>query len=93
MKGDHHQPLCVLVFSSGNPAATLLAAGLLHGQPDSVGAVLIQGVEDATPAPEVARVLAQVGLDLGDWVPQVVSGPPAEPVDVGLTVCVPTCET
>lgn len=93
MASDNRRPLRVLVFSSGNPAATFLAAGLLHGRPDRFGTILVQGAGDATPTPEVARVLAEAGRDLQSWIPQVISAPPAEPVDVGLTVCVPTCET
>ncbi len=90
MTGDSPQPLRVLVFSSGNPAATFLAAGLLHGRPDHVGTILIQGVGDAMPTPEVGRVLTEAGIDLRGWSPHVVSAPSAEPIDVALTVCVPT---
>ena len=77
--------LRVVLFSSGNPDATYLAAGLLQHE-----TVFIQGVGDAVPAPEVGDVLAELGLDRREWVPQVVAAPPVEPVDVGLTVCVPT---
>jgi len=87
---NNHRPLRVLVFSGGNPAATFLAAGLLHGRPDIFGTVLVQGVGDATPPPEVARVLAETVRDVRSWAPQMISAPPTEPVDVGLTICVPT---
>lgn len=90
MTSDNRGPLRVLVFSSGNPAATVLTAGLLHGQPDNVGTVLIQGMVDATPAQEVRDVLAEIGLDVRDWRPQIVTAPPTVAVDVGLTICVPT---
>ncbi len=88
--GDERRPaLSVLLCSSGNPDATFLAAGLLRAQA-AIGTVVIQGVSDAVPAPEVGRVLAERGLDVRDWVPQGVREPPAEPVAVGLTICVPT---
>ncbi len=58
MTSDRQRPLRILVFSSGNPAATFLAAGLLHGEVADVGAILVHGVGDATPAPEVLRALA-----------------------------------
>ncbi len=93
MTSDDPRSLRVLVFSSGNPEATFLAAGLLHGRPDRFGTILVQGVGDATPAPEVARVLGEAGRDMRPWLPQVLSAPPVEPVDVGLTICVPTCDT
>lgn len=80
----------VLLFSSGNPAATFLAAGLLHGQPDRFGALVVQGVEGDPVAPEVGRVLAEIGIDLGGWVPPIVSAPPEAAVEIGLTICVPT---
>lgn len=83
----------VLLFSSGNPAATFLAAGLLRGQPDRFGALVVQGVGAATAAPEVGRVLAEIGIELGGWAPPIVSAPPAAPVAIGLTICVPTCVT
>ena len=90
MGGGDPRPLSVLLHSSGNPAATFLAAGLLGGRPAGVGTVLIQGLGDATPAPEVAAVLAEAGIDAGARPAQIVSAPPTEPVDVGLTICVPT---
>ncbi len=90
MRGARSRPLCVLLCSSGNPDATFLAAGVLRGQPGKVSAVLIQGVDQAVPAPEVGQVLAEQRLDLGDWVARLVREAPAEPVDVGLTICVPT---
>ena len=90
MTSNNQRPLSVLVFSSGNPAATFLATGLLRGRPDRFGIVLVQGVGDATPPPYVARVLAEVGHDLRSWTPQVIGASPTEPIDVGLTVCVPT---
>lgn len=83
----------VLLYSSDNPAATFLAAGLLHGQPDSFGALAVQGVGAATVASEVGRVLAEIGIELGGWVPPIVSAPPAAPIAIGLTICVPTCVT
>ncbi len=83
-------PLRVLVFSSDNPDATFLASGVLQGQPGKVGSVLIQGVGQAVPSLEVGQVLAEQHLDLGDWAARLVQEAPAEPVDVGLTICVPT---
>ena len=50
----------------------------------------MQGVGDATPPPEVARVLAETVRDVRSWAPQMIGAPPTEPVDVGLTICVPT---
>lgn len=80
----------ILIFSSGNPAASFLAAGLLHDQHDLFGAAVIEGTGDAVPAPEVARSLAELGIDLGDWVPDIRSGPLTVPIEIGLTICVPT---
>lgn len=81
------RPLRVLVYSSGNPDAAFLVAGLLEGR---VGQVLIQGVDKVTPAATVARVLAEAGCDVRSRAPRVIGAPPTGPVDVGLTVCVPT---
>lgn len=83
-----HRPR-VLVFSSGNPAATFVAAGLLHGQPTAFGATVIRGTGESTPTPDVARVLAEVGIELGGWTPPILSRAPDEPVEIGLTICVP----
>lgn len=80
----------VLVFSSGNPAATFLAVGLLHGQPEKFGAMIVRGIGTATPAPEVISVLAEIDADLGAWRSLVQDGPSDEPVEIGLTLCVPT---
>jgi len=90
MRGERSRPLRVLLFSGGNPDATFLAAGLLRGRPGKVSAVLIQGTDQAVPASEVGQVLADQHLDLGDWAARVVQEAPSEPVDVGLTICVPT---
>lgn len=90
MVGDDRRPMRVLLYSSGNPAATFLAAGLLGARPAEVGTTLIQGVDDATPTPEVAAALAEAGIEAGARPAQRVSAPPAEPVDLGLTICVPT---
>ena len=87
--GDR-RPLNVLLYSSGNPAATFLAAGLLGARPTEIGTIIIQGVGDATPAPDVASALAEAGIDASARQAQIVSELPAEPVDVGLTICVPT---
>ncbi len=46
MIGERSRPLRVLLFSSGNPDATFLAAGLLRGQPGKVRAVLRPGALD-----------------------------------------------
>jgi len=80
----------VLVFSSGNPAATLLAAGLLHDRADDFGSVVIQGMEDAAPPPEIGTVLAEIGINLRGWSPSVRPAAAATPVAIGLTICVPT---
>ena len=90
MAQQRSSPLRVLTFSSGNPDATFLAAGLLHGRPDKVSTVLVQGVGAARLTPEVRQVLEELSLDLHSWVPRLASTPPIEPVDVGVTVCVPT---
>jgi hypothetical protein len=87
---DDQRPRSVLIFSSGNPAATFLTAGLLDRHPAAIGTILIQGVGAATPAPEVTRTLAEIGIDAGARPVQLVGAPPAELVDVGLTICVPT---
>jgi hypothetical protein len=70
MTSDRRRPLRILPCSSGNPAATFLAAVLLHGEVADVDAVLVQGVGDATSAQEVLRTLAEVGIDLGGWRPR-----------------------
>ena len=90
MDDENCAALSVHLYSSGNPDATYLVAGLLHGHPGSVRMALIQGIGDAAPAPEVGRVLTEIGLDVRAWEPQLISTPPATPVDVGLTICVPT---
>jgi hypothetical protein len=84
---SEHQPLRVLVVSSGNPAAASLAASLLRCRPSAIGAVMLHGVETSTPAPEVLQVLEEVGCA---WAPHTMRASPAKPVDVGLTICVPT---
>lgn len=93
MIGARPRPLRVLLCSSGNPDATFLAAGLLRGQPGKVSAVLIQGTDQAVPAAAVGQVLADQHRDLGDWAARVVPEASSEPVDVGLTICVPTWDT
>jgi len=80
----------VLIYSSGNPAATFVTAGLLHGQPAAFGATIIRGTGTTAPAADVARVLAEVGIAPGGWVPPVAGGEPEGPVAIGLTICVPT---
>lgn len=90
MSGASQQPPQLLIFSSGNPAATLLVAGLLHGQADDFGTIVIQGIGDVTPPAEVAGVLAEIGIDLHGWSPSVRPTAAATPVAIGLTICVPT---
>jgi hypothetical protein len=80
----------ILLFSSGNPAATFLTAGLLHGRFGHSGSVTLQGIGPARPAPEVTRVLGEQGVNLRDWAPQIGDTPPTEQVEVGITICVPT---
>ncbi len=58
MTSARQRPLRILLCSSGNPAATFLAVGPLHGEVADIGAILVQGVGDATPAQEVLRALA-----------------------------------
>ncbi len=58
MTSARRRPPRILLCSSGNPAATSLAAGLLHGEVADGGAILVHGVGDATPAQEVRRALA-----------------------------------
>ncbi len=90
MRGASQQVPQLLVFSSGNPAATVLAAGLLHDQTDHFGTIVIQGIEDAVPPAEVVRVHAEIGIDLQGWSPLVRPTAAATPVAIGLTICVPT---
>ncbi len=80
----------VLVYSSGNPAATFVTAGLLHGQPAAFGATIIRGTGKAAPTADVARILAEIGIASGGWVPPVADEEPAGPFAIGLTICVPT---
>jgi hypothetical protein len=89
MDYTHHVPPRVLVFSSGNPAASFLTAGLLRSQPLEFGAVYLQGIRDASPAEEVTRVLAEVGINPRDWAVSGADTPPV-PIEIGLTICVPT---
>lgn len=93
MAGRTGQPLRVLLFSSGNPDGTALAAGLLHGRPRDIGAVLVQNVATATLAPTVVQTLVEVGLDPRGWTPELVATLPPPAVEVGITICVPTCDT
>jgi hypothetical protein len=90
MRGGDRRPLRVLPYSSGNPAATFLAAGLLGARPVEVGAIMIQDVGDAIPDAEVSAALTEVGIDAGQHPARIVDASPAGPVDVGLTICVPT---
>lgn len=90
MEAQQAAPLSILVLSGGNPDGALLAAGLLRGRPGDVGAVIVQGVDAPAPAPEVPLVLEEAGLDPRGWPPQPATATPSGPVDVGLTVCVPT---
>ena len=90
MEAQRAAPLSVLVLSSGNPDGALLAAGLLRGRPGDIGAVIVQGVDAPTPAPEVRRVLGEAGLDPRGWTPQPATATSPGRVDVGLTICVPT---
>ena len=90
MNDKNRRPLSVLLFSSGNPAATFLSAGLLGARPAEVGTIPIQGVGDATPAREVATALAEDGIDRSARPASIVDSPLAEPVDLGITICVPT---
>jgi hypothetical protein len=90
MQGNARRTLRVLLYSSGNPAATFLAEGLLGARPAKVGPVLIQGIGGASPAPEVAAALAEIEGDAGARSVQNVDVPPAGQVDLGITICVPT---
>lgn len=87
---DSSQVPRIVIYASGNPGATFLTAGLLHGQSTTFGATAIQGTGEATPAPEVAHVLAELGIDLREWLPPVLGTPQAPPAEIGLTICVPT---
>jgi hypothetical protein len=89
MAYTHHESPRVLIFSSGNPAASFLTAGLLCSQPLEFGAVFLQGTGDASPAQEVTHVLAEVGCNPRDWAAPGADTPPV-PIEIGLTICVPT---
>lgn len=76
----------VLLFSAGNPDATFLAAGLLHRDRPWIDRLLLQGVDELQPSPAAITALAEIGHTASDW----RSGHTAGPIDVGITLCVPT---
>ncbi len=80
----------ILLFSAGNPDATFLAAGLFHRDCPWINRLLLQGVDGLQPSPAAITALAEVGHAFSDR----RSGNPARslsgPIDVGITLCVPT---
>jgi len=84
-------PPDVLVYSSGNPAATYLAVGLLRQQAAAFGAVFVQGLAGPVQDRDAILALAAVGGTAYRWpIPLVNTSPPAAPVAIGITICVPT---
>lgn len=83
-------PLRVLLFSAGNPEATLLAAGLLGQLPPETITVTLQNVAAPDPSPDVALALAELGLPAPSNLPTLTRGTMPSAVDLAITLCVPT---
>jgi hypothetical protein len=84
------QNLSIMLFSADNPDATYLTAGLLHGRFRGFEPITLQNIALPIIAPDVTLALAEIGCAFGRWRPRVVDREQATPVDVGITLCVPT---
>ncbi len=80
----------VVLFSAGNPDATYLAAGLLHSRHSRFTPVTLQNIDLPIIAQDVTLALEEFGVTFGKWRPRVVDREQGLPVDVGITLCVPT---
>jgi len=80
----------VLLFSAGNPDATFLAAALLQWACPWIDRLLLQGVDESQPSPAATTALAEIGHAFGDWRSGHVPPSHSGPIDVGITLCVPT---
>ncbi len=80
----------VLLFSAGNPDATLLAAALLQRDYPGIAHLLLQGKDELQPSPAAAIALAELDRDFGVWQARHANPAFSGPVDVGITLCVPT---
>lgn len=80
----------VLLFSAGNPDATFLAAALLHRDYPGIDLLLHQGSAELQPSPAAAIALAEFDRDCGVWQARYANPAFSGPIDVGITLCVPT---
>jgi len=80
----------VLLFSAGNPGATFLAAALLHRDYPGIDLLLHQGSAELQPSPAAAIALAELDRNFGIWQARHVNPALSGPIDVGITLCVPT---
>lgn len=80
----------VMLFSADNPDATYLTAGLLHARPPRFIPITLQNIAVPIIAEDVKLVLSEIGISFGRWRPRVVDRGKGLPVDVGITLCVPT---
>ena len=80
----------VMLFSAGNPDATYLTAGLLHTLQPRLTPITLQNIDLPIISPDVTAVLTEIGVSFGQWRPRVVDRDKAAPVDIGITLCVPT---
>ena len=90
MATSDHPSVSVTLFSAGNPDATYLTAGLLHTHHPRFAPLTLQNIDLPLIAAEVTSALAEIGVSFGHWRPRVVDREKGLPVDVGLTLCVPT---
>ncbi len=82
--------MSVRLFSADNPDATYLTAGLLHSRYSRFTPITLQNIDLPIIAAEVTSALAEIGVSFGHWRPRVVDREKGLPVDVGITLCVPT---
>lgn len=80
----------VMLFSADNPDATYLTAGLLHTRHPRFIPITLQNIAVPIIAEDVKLVLSEIGISFGRWRPRVVDREKGLPVDVGITLCVPT---
>ncbi len=80
----------VRLFSADNPDATYLTAGLLHTRHPRFTPITLQNIAVPIIAEDVKLVLSEIGISFGRWRPRVVDREKGLPVDVGITLCVPT---
>ncbi len=82
--------MSVMLFSAGNPDAAYLTAGLLHTRYPRFDPITLQNIDLPIIAEDVTLVLAEIGVTFDRWRPRMVDRGKGKPVDVGITLCVPT---